>query len=174
MITEVFIAAVLSATTLANGVDGKCVVSASKVYNVPPSIILSIMSVEGGKVGMASKNTNKTYDLGPMQINDGAWMKEFNKFGITRSQLQHDGCTNVISGTWILKKRLVEAEKKKRNIWYGVGRYHSPGKKKGQIYRAVKYAERAERHHGRILRYYGKLKARFLATAKTDKDKANS
>jgi len=168
VITEVFIAAVLSATTLANGVDGRCVVSASKVYNVPPSIILSIMSVEGGKVGMARKNKNKSYDLGPMQINDGVWMKKFNKFGITRSQLQYDGCTNVISGTWILKKRLIEAKKKNRSIWYGIGRYHSPGKTRAQIYRAVKYAERAERHHGRILRYYGKLKARFLAMDKKE------
>jgi len=166
VLVETFIAAVLSTTMLANGVDGKCVVSASKIYGIQPSIILSIMSVEGGKVGMASRNRNNTYDLGPMQINDGAWLEDFKKFGISRANLQNDGCTNVISGTWILKKRVLEAKKYGKDIWGGVGRYHSPGTSKEQKERARKYAARAERHHKRIISYYTKLMRRMVALNK--------
>ena len=52
-----------------------CIFTAAQTYSVPPTVILGVLNVEGGKVGMASSNTNGTYDLGPMQINT-IWVPE--------------------------------------------------------------------------------------------------
>ncbi len=105
-----------------------CLLSASKVNHIEPELLVSVISVERGYPGLASRNKNGTEDLGIMQINTGAWLKLVSDsfFGSDSSKaylkLRDDGCFNIYIGAWILGAA-IRAEK--GNIWEGVGRYHS-------------------------------------------------
>ena len=105
-----------------------CVQLAAERYGVPVALIRAILKVEGGKVGQAVRNTNGTKDLGPMQINT-IWLPRLAEYGITREQLQHDRCINILAGTWILSRQLQAADKMQgpvqRRLWWGIGAYHS-------------------------------------------------
>jgi hypothetical protein len=109
-------------------VTAACIMAAAQAYSVPPIVLASIMKTEGGKVGEYSTNTNGTRDLGPMQINDGVWVKpvaeEFTRGNeaLARHKLLNDGCFNVAVGAWILRTNIDSAD---GNIIEGVGRYHS-------------------------------------------------
>ena len=110
-------------------VTSECVVAAANQYQVPPALILSILKVEGGKVGEISKNTNGTVDIGPMQINS-IHLPSFAKYGITYDRLKNDGCLNVHIGTYLIKKAEVEKTGGAKNVdpatfWKAVGNYHS-------------------------------------------------
>lgn len=98
----------------------ECINHAAVTYNVPAALIISILKTEGGKNGMASKNTDGTYDYGPMQINT-CWLKKVAKYGFTQHDLQYDPCVNVAVGAWILAQGIADG----KNIWNGVGNYHS-------------------------------------------------
>lgn len=100
-----------------------CVVSASHRFSLPVEGLLSILLVEGGKVGMESRNTNGSVDLGPMQINS-VWLSERSPlFGyVTANQLRDDLCTNIHSAAWIVASQL----QKVKDIWSAVGKYHAP------------------------------------------------
>ena len=52
-----------------------CMMLAAQTYSVPPAILVGIYKAEGGQVGQEVRNTNGSYDLGPMQINT-VWMPE--------------------------------------------------------------------------------------------------
>ena len=43
---------------LIHGVPVECINQAAVTYYVPPQVIISVLNVEGGKVGMAKPNTN--------------------------------------------------------------------------------------------------------------------
>lgn len=112
-----------------------CLILAAKTYNVPPAVLYGIYKVEGGKVGMASKNTNGTYDYGPMQINT-VWLKELMKHWDVNKRtaihwLKNDECTNVGVAAWILKSHLDETGSLPKAIAY----YHSRTPKIGERYR---------------------------------------
>ena len=117
-----------------------CVQLAADRYGVPVTLIRAILKVEGGKVGQAVRNSNGTEDLGPMQINT-IWLPRLADYGITREQLQHDLCINILAGAWILSRQLQEADKLEgplqRRLWWGIGAYHSRTPKHN-----VKYALR--------------------------------
>lgn len=100
----------------------RCIVSASRKYDVHPLVILSIMKVENGKIGTLSKNSNGTFDLGPMQLNTiniDFLGREFP--GLTWKHVAYDLCTNIFVGTYFLKQKIEEAD----SYWDGVGNYHS-------------------------------------------------
>lgn len=105
-----------------------CVQLAADRYELPASVIHAILKVEGGHVGQAVMNSNGTEDLGPMQINT-VWLPRLAPFGITRQQLQHDRCINILVGSWILARQLHSAKNMEgpvqRRIWWGIGAYHS-------------------------------------------------
>jgi soluble lytic murein transglycosylase-like protein len=109
-------------------VTAACIMAAANSYGIPPIVIASIMKTEGGRVGQYSENTNGTKDLGPMQINDGVWIKpvadEFlnGNQSEARRRLKDDGCFNVYAGTWILRTNIDSAD---GDVMEGVGRYHS-------------------------------------------------
>lgn len=102
-----------------HGVPLECINHAAKVFHVPAIIIVSVMKIENGWNGAASRNKNGSYDLGVMQVNT-TWLKDLKPFGITKEKLQYDPCVNVHTGTWILAKGLAQGEG-----WQGVGNYHS-------------------------------------------------
>jgi hypothetical protein len=103
-------------------VANSCIVRASRHYGIHPLVVKAVMLTEGGKPGTVMKNTNDTYDLGPMQMNSsniGFLRKTFPS--ITFERLAKDACANIIVGTYFLKTKIDGAD----SFWSGVGNYHS-------------------------------------------------
>ncbi|WP_233272684.1 lytic transglycosylase domain-containing protein [Paraburkholderia acidisoli] len=97
-----------------------CVLSAAEYHHVNPNILLAIAIVESRMRPDASHlNANGTSDMGLMQINS-VHLNELAKYGVKRDDL-YDGCKNVYTGAWILRKRLNEYG----NTWAAIGAYHS-------------------------------------------------
>lgn len=108
-----------------------CLIQAAELQNVPPAVLLTIQQVEGGKVGEVSRNSNDTYDIGPMQINSihideiaNTAFKGDKK--AAEERLLNDGCYNAFVGAYLLRKALI---KENNNLFEAVGRYHSGTKK---------------------------------------------
>jgi hypothetical protein len=97
-----------------------CINAAAIEYHIPAKLIISVLNTERGKVGLLSNNTNKTYDIGPMQINS-LWLSELKRYGIAEHELRFDPCINVQVGTWVLSKAIA----KSNDLHHGVGDYHS-------------------------------------------------
>ena len=85
------------------------------------SIILTILDVEGGEVGVRASNKNGTWDLGPMQVNT-CHMEELAPFGISKFDLQTNGCLNVQAGTWLLRQLL---NRNNGKMLEAIGKYQS-------------------------------------------------
>ncbi len=112
-----------------------CIFAAAQTYSVPPSVLLGILHVEGGRVGQAVKNTNDTYDLGPMQINT-IWMPELAKhWGVSKDtakrMVRDDACINIGVGAWILRRKINDTG----SLYQGIAWYHSATPKFGHKYR---------------------------------------
>lgn len=113
-----------------NDVPIECVNQSAIVYQIPATLLISVLKVEGGRAGLAKRNTNGTYDYGPMQINT-IWLNELAKYGYTREKIQFDACTNMWVGAWILSKKIAEAT----DLWRGVANYHSRTEVHNIVYR---------------------------------------
>lgn len=135
-----------------------CVLTAAKHFSIHPDVIQAILKVEGGKVGTVSRNTNGSYDLGPMQINS-IHLKNIKKHfpNVTWRELAYKPCVNIGVGTWILYNRLQETP----NFWKGVGNYHSKTDKHRRTYLRKVY-----RAYASILRAkWANLQSQRLASA---------
>jgi len=102
-----------------------CIFAAAQTYVVPPSVILGILNVEGGRIGQAVRNTNNTYDLGPMQINT-IWLPQLASYwGVSQSralqEVRDDACINIGVGAWILRQEM----NKTGSLYEGIANYHS-------------------------------------------------
>lgn len=97
-----------------------CINEAAIEYHVPAKLIISILNIEQGRSGQTVKNKNKSYDIGPMQINS-LWLPQLTQYGITQTMLENDPCINVKVGTWILSKAIAS----EKDLLAGVGNYHS-------------------------------------------------
>ncbi len=97
-----------------------CINDAAITYSIPAKLIIAVLQVERGHVGKTTKNTNGTYDIGPMAINS-SWLPELKKRGISEYAIQFNDCQNVIVGTWILSKKLAA----RGNLAKGIGDYNS-------------------------------------------------
>lgn len=115
-----------------------CLMQSSAVNHVPAEVVTSIISVEGGRHGIATINKNKTEDLGIMQINTGVWLPLVSRVffhandNMAYNILKNDDCFNIEVGTWILRYAI---SLEHGSLWDGVGRYHSntPRLKKSYI-----------------------------------------
>jgi soluble lytic murein transglycosylase-like protein len=112
-----------------------CIFTAAQTYSVPPTVILGVLHVEGGRVGQAQPNTNGTYDLGPMQINT-IWLPQLAKYwGVSEKTalrwVRDDACVNIGVGAWILRSKMNEAG----SLSGGIAYYHSATPWRGQSYR---------------------------------------
>jgi soluble lytic murein transglycosylase-like protein len=112
-----------------------CIFAAAQTYVVPPSVILGILNVEGGRIGQAVHNENNTYDLGPMQINT-IWIPELaNYWGVSQStalqKVRDDACINIGVGAWILRRKMNETG----SLYTGIAYYHSATPHLGHNYR---------------------------------------
>ncbi len=113
-----------------------CIFTAAQTYNVPPTVILGVLHVEGGRVAMASPNTNGTYDLGPMQINT-LWVPKLSRYWRVTEKtalrwVRDDACVNIGVGAWILRTKINEAG----SLAGGIAHYHSATPGLGGPYRA--------------------------------------
>ena len=100
---------------------------AAQHYNIHKEILNAILSVEGGRTGMKKRNSNGSYDMGPMQINS-SWLPELRRRGISEYEVANDYCTNILVGTWILARELRRAGIPPINtaeFWQTIGRYNS-------------------------------------------------
>lgn len=134
---------------LASGLAA-CIFIAAQTYSVPPAVLVGIMHVEGGKVGQQVRNTNNSYDLGPMQINT-LWLPELSKHwrvskGTAKSWVRDDGCINVSVAAWILRKKTDDAG----SLYKGIAHYHSKTPSLGFKYRRKVFM--AMHRHGLLKR----------------------
>ncbi len=111
-----------------------CIFAAAQTYAVPPSVILGVLNVEGGRIGQAVRNTNNTYDLGPMQINT-LWIPELAKYWgvqehVALLKVRDDACINIGVGAWILRRKMDEAG----SLSGGIAHYHSGTYRLGSRY----------------------------------------
>ena len=109
-------------------VTAECLVQAAYYQKIPLPIILGLLKTEGGHVGGVSVNTNGSKDLGPIQINDRAWVPTLAKMHFGGDQeaayeaLRDNGCYNVHVGAWIFHQYVDEAN---GNLAEAVGLYNS-------------------------------------------------
>lgn len=113
-----------------------CIFTAAQTYSVPPTVILGVLHVEGGRVGQAQPNTNGTYDLGPMQINT-IWVPQLASYwGVSQKTalrwVRDDACVNIGVGAWILRTKMNETG----SMQGGIAHYHSATPWRGQAYRS--------------------------------------
>ena len=110
-------------------VTPQCVVEEAGRQSLEVVKLLAVMKTEGGRLGEYSRNSNGSYDIGPMQVNT-IHLPELSKaYGIPQATvsklLAFNGCFNVAVGAWMLRMRTNEAA---GDFWYGIGRYHSAAK----------------------------------------------
>ena len=122
-----------------------CLMLAAQTYSVPPAVLVGIYQVEGGKPGQAVKNTNDTYDLGPMQINT-IWIPELaEKWGVSNNtalqMVKNDPCTNMGVAAWILRGHMDETG----NLAQAIAHYHSRTPKFGGPYKGKVVAAMREK-----------------------------
>lgn len=126
-----------------NHIFATCLMVASQNYAIPPQVLVGILHVEGGKIGQQVRNTNGTYDLGPMQINT-LWTKELGKiWGVSRAEakrlIRDDACTNVNVAAWIFRRNWNEAGSLKKAIaWYNSRTPHIGRKYRAKVMAAMK------------------------------------
>jgi soluble lytic murein transglycosylase-like protein len=116
-----------TATVYAEQETNACIDMAAQHYNIHKEILNAILSVEGGRTGMKKRNSNGSYDMGPMQINS-SWLPELRRRGISEYEVANDYCTNILVGTWILARELRRAGIPPINtgeFWQTIGRYNS-------------------------------------------------
>ena len=84
-------------------------------------LLFAIASVESEfSEGITATNTNKSTDIGIMQINS-IHLPYFAKLGYTRHELQYDSCKNIMAAGYLLKASI---NRYGLNI-HGIGGYHS-------------------------------------------------
>lgn len=113
---------------------GACLLLASQTYKVPPAVMIGIMHVEGGRVGQEVRNSNGSYDLGPMQVNT-IWIPQLaGLWGVdhstARQWVRDNGCVNVYVAAWILRQQI----DKTSGLYSGIARYHSATRWRGHDY----------------------------------------
>ena len=119
-----------------------CVRDAALRYNLPFAALVGVLAVEGGKVGEALDNKNRTWDLGPAQVNT-CHLGELAEAGFSPDAILRDGCVNIHAAAWILRKEYDRT----RNLWTAIGAYHS---RTPHLHRA--YKQRVQRHLRRFAR----------------------
>ena len=103
-----------------------CITAAARLYRLPPAVLVILLNIERGPLGHVSTNTNRTVDIGPIQVNE-IWLPEVAAhwhatIADAYKALRDNFCANVEAGAWILRRGLDEA---RGDFWEGVGYYHS-------------------------------------------------
>jgi len=105
-----------------------CIYLAAQAADLPPPILMTVLTVEAGHEGTHSPNSNGTEDYGPGQINT-VWVDQIARTihetpDVTRALLRYDGCFNIRVTATLLRRQINAAGE----FWTGVGWYHSRSK----------------------------------------------
>lgn len=120
MSVKIFLFCVICSSSYGLDLD-HCYKMASTHYQVPSKLLKAIAKTETKFDPYAIHwNTNKTYDIGLMQINS-TWLPKLNRVGITQADL-FDGCKNIQVGAWILASNIKQYGFNNKAI----GAYNSP------------------------------------------------
>ncbi len=112
-----------------------CMVLVAQIYGLPPRVLPSIQAVEGGRTGLASRNSNGTEDLGIMQINT-IWLPALAHYsGITQAEVRERHlrrpCYNIAAAGLILS---IQLEETGGDLMRAIGYYHSRTPVRSQAY----------------------------------------
>jgi hypothetical protein len=126
-VAGVAVAAGLAATAgraaVSRVVDGHvvCSIAASFEFGVPANVLLAVAEQEGGRPGQWVRNTNGTYDVGPLQFNT-AYLRDLARYGITPQDVSAPGCYPFRLAAWRLRDHILHAS---GDFWTRVADYHS-------------------------------------------------
>ncbi len=109
-----------------------CAVSAAAKYEVPANIVLAVAEKEGGQPGQWVRNSNGTYDVGPMQFNT-TYLRDLARYGITAEHVAAPGCYSFDLAAWRLRMHI---RNDKGDLWTQVANYHSRTPQHNAAYRA--------------------------------------
>jgi hypothetical protein len=98
-----------------------CSIGSALAYDVPVNIVLAVAQQEGGKPGQWVRNTNGTYDVGPLQFNT-SYLRELERYGITPKAVASPGCYPYQLAAWRLRNHL---KNDAGDIWTRAANYHS-------------------------------------------------
>ena len=103
-----------------------CMVLVAKLYGLPPRVLPSIQSVEGGRPGSVSVNKDGSADLGVMQVNT-RWLPALVAYtGLpvetVRDRLTNQACFNIAAAGAIMRTYLNETH---NDLMHAIGNYHS-------------------------------------------------
>src|SRR5574343_1926288 len=90
-----------------------CAITAAEKFDIPANIVLAVAEKEGGKPGQWVRNTNGTYDVGPMQFNT-SYLNQLAKYGITPEDVASAGCYPYDLAAWRLA---VHIKDDKGDLW---------------------------------------------------------
>jgi len=104
-----------------------CIAAAAAMFQVPETLLWTILKTEGGRVGACEPQSNHTHDCGPAQINAETWVPRLalalhRPSDEVRSSIRDDGCFNVWVAGYVLRANIRMV---KGNVWDAAGRYNS-------------------------------------------------
>lgn len=109
-----------------------CSVSAAVKYEVPANIVLAVAEKESGKPGQWVRNSNGSYDVGPMQFNT-TYLSDLARYGITANAVAAAGCYSFELAAWRLRQHI---RNDKGDLWTKAANYHSRTPQYNTVYRA--------------------------------------
>ncbi|MCY1270179.1 hypothetical protein D9M69_233100 [compost metagenome] len=98
-----------------------CSIMAAVKYELPVNIVLAVSGQESGKPGQWVRNSNGTYDVGPMQFNT-AYLRELSRYGITPEDVEKGGCYPYDLAAWRIRGHV---RNDSGDLWTRVANYHS-------------------------------------------------
>jgi hypothetical protein len=103
-----------------------CMALVAQVAHLPPRVLPSIHVVEGGGVGVVSRNPDGSEDLGVMQVNT-RWLEPLARISRlpaaeVRRRLVDDACFNIAAAGIVMRTYLNETG---GDLMQAVGDYHS-------------------------------------------------
>ncbi|WP_425327718.1 muramidase [Pseudomonas nitroreducens] len=98
-----------------------CSIMAALKYELPVNVLLAVAGQEAGKPGQWVRNSNGTYDVGPMQFNTG-YLRELARYGITPGDVEKGGCYSYELAAWRIRGHV---RNDSGDLWTRVANYHS-------------------------------------------------
>lgn len=125
--------AVPESHTEAKSISQECLSKVSSRFNIPAVVLKTFLKTEGGYPGHIRKNTNESWDVGPMQINSIHRPSIYEKFGISPMEIRFDGCINLMTGAWLIRNHFDKYKPEQIDGWNTMfkvfANYHSKTEK---------------------------------------------
>lgn len=123
----------IAAPAQANGERLACSLQAARLYGLPPAVLLAVAEQEAGRPGLASRNSNGTYDLGSLQFNT-SYIRTLGGYGIRAEHVSAPGCYPYLLAAWRIRRHVTYDQ---GDFWTRVANYHSRTPYYNSRYRAA-------------------------------------